>query len=369
MFMFQSTLSGPFLVAFIVILELSSSNSKGLNLQHDQRDDDQKRAFLEAFANVVKQPLYEKSLLSLCERDMDEISCNMEYNVIYDRQFSSGNSTLQVMTYNLDRMFGFKGRPSELAGLLSGEVTDEFAPPDIILLSELDRGCRRTKGINQVRQLAHKLKMNYVYSPEFILLSQSTNKTSIPFSCSTGNAILSKFRMSNFERLPFSSQCCFYSKHVGSRNAVGADIHITDGFSVRVYSAHLESGTTLSNELKAENVRTQQAAELAHRASQEAIAKPVIIGGDMNSPLGDWDPILGEFFAAGFVDAHESLPLSQRVTVPARDDGRPSMTIDFLLSKPSCLIYPGVCNEKCIGLSDHLPVFATLSPNATSAEI
>ena len=65
MFMFQSTLSGPFLVAFIVILELSSSNSKGLNLQHDQRDDDQKRAFLEAFANVVKQPLYGKLLCSL----------------------------------------------------------------------------------------------------------------------------------------------------------------------------------------------------------------------------------------------------------------------------------------------------------------
>lgn len=70
---------------------------------------------------------------------------------------------LRVMTYNVHRCIGMDGKlsPERVARVIARHE------PDIVALQELDVGRARTGGVDQARQLAHLLEMEYHFHPSF----------------------------------------------------------------------------------------------------------------------------------------------------------------------------------------------------------
>jgi endonuclease/exonuclease/phosphatase family metal-dependent hydrolase len=140
---------------------------------------------------------------------------------------------------------------------------------------------------------------------------------------------------------------------LGGRIAISADTLIGSSL-VRFYVLHLESTLT------ALDIRDAQAEEIAVDA--EAVAHPVIAGGDLNTffYVGDLDqgvltePAIKSFVDRGHEDAHSGLPLAERYT--SFDPFE--MVIDVILPRGVEVINAGRCPpERCESLSDHLPVY------------
>ena len=254
-------------------------------------------------------------------------------------------SELKVIEWNIER--GYKRH--KMAAWLREQN------PDIVLLSEVDRGCART-GYRQIAQyLASELGMYYVYGVEFVEVDDF---------CEHGNAILSRYPMGNVELIRFQSASKRYvynlddELRVGGRMALSADVLVGDK-KLRVYSTHLASYFTDTK------YRRGQAKELAKH--QHAVKTPVIIGGDMNTHTFIVEAKLGvkstyvlqPFYSDKLKDAHRDLKASKRITHP----GKYGTIIDFLFYKRASLSpkqSASVCSEdSCRGLSDHLPIQAT----------
>jgi endonuclease/exonuclease/phosphatase family metal-dependent hydrolase len=275
-----------------------------------------------------------------------------------------------IASYNIDRN-GYGGDGSREEGLepiinmfLEGvqpNGTKQGLPksPDIILLSEAARGCEIYGNfINGPEQISKSLGMNWVYSVEYVVVSQSN----ISSECSIGNAILSKFPIININQTRFNSQCCRFGDRYGGRIALSADILIQGINKLSISSTHLESGQSVKDVIQSEIIRAKQAKEIVELLSISD--KPSIIGGDMNSPLGDYlSPALLEFEINNWKDAHKTVPKKQRVTDPDDPLNKYGLgCFDYIFSKSNNISFPGICNVKqCIGFSDHLPIYATLN--------
>ena len=249
---------------------------------------------------------------------------------------------LKVIEWNIER--GYKRH--KIAAWLRQQK------PDIVLLSEVDRGCART-GYRQIAQyLASELGMYYVYGVEFVEVDDF---------CEHGNVILSRYPMGNVELIRFKSASSryVYNLHdelrVGGRMALSADIKVGEK-TVRVYSAHLAS------HFRDVKHRHKQVEEIVQH--QQAVQTPVIIGGDFNTHTYFIEARLGlkssyvlqPFYKAELSDAHKGLSASQRVTYP----GKPETIIDFIFYKGTTVTSASVCSEdSCRGLSGHIPIQAT----------
>jgi endonuclease/exonuclease/phosphatase family metal-dependent hydrolase len=267
-----------------------------------------------------------------------------------------------VLAYNILR--GFEAE-AQLAAMRAG---DPIPTPDILLLSEVDRGCRRTDFRNVARDYARALGYYYVYATEFVELpgDRGLGPPYDPPLCEHGNAIVSRWPLGNVREIRHTAQRSWYTPpgspdpdepRLGGRVALAADVRIGDGL-LRVYSLHLES--TLS----ALSARDAQAVEVA--ADALASPYPVIAGGDLNAygAINDFrtgasfDGPTQAFLTRGFVDAHAGLALALR---PTSFDPVP-FVIDFLFLRGIAARDAGVCPlDRCGQLSDHLPIWATLA--------
>ncbi len=262
-----------------------------------------------------------------------------------------------VMAYNIERGLALDSIIERL------QSPGDVPAPDIVLVSEADRGCSRTGYRNVMRELAEALGMCYVYGPEFIELPRCFGAgRRIDEPCEHGNGILSRYPLGNVRLIRHRKARSWHSlpqrllrigePRLGGRMAVGADARIGDRY-LRLYSVHFESGRS------ADAFREDESRELVEDGA--ALAHGVIIGGDMNTSgyLGDLrdgtaaDGATRVLAAAGYTDAHAGLAPEARVTSPS------GVVIDLIVGKGLAFTGAGIgSGKKWEGLADHYPVWA-----------
>ncbi len=291
--------------------------------------------------------------------DTTFIDCRVEGG-----RFAGGSSStdgeIVVVAWNILRGF----EVDRQIELLQREA---FAPlPDILLLSEADRGCRRTDFRNIARDFARALGFYYVYGTEFVELpnQRGFDGPYDPPLCEHGNAIVSRYPLGNVRAIRHAANRSWYTPpgipdpdepRLGGRIAVAADALIGDRL-VSFYVVHFES------DLSTLEIRDAQAEEVA--ADGLASPHPVVVGGDLNSYGAISDIRTGRatdrptqaFLTSGYADAHAALAPDERVTTPL------GLAIDFLfLQGDLTVVEAGLCDmELCNPLSDHLPVWARI---------
>jgi endonuclease/exonuclease/phosphatase family metal-dependent hydrolase len=328
--------------------------------------DDGSIAGFEEFAWQTSEPDVRTDRLCAEAEDPDRapdttfIDCALEGATFAPRD-SEPRQEITVLAYNILRGFEVDG---QLAKILAG---DDIAVPDVLLLSEVDRGCRRTDFRNIAREYAAALGYFYVYATEFVELP-SRRDLDGPYDpplCEHGNAIVSRYPLGNVRQIRHAENRSWYTSpgfpdpdepRLGGRVAIAADMLVGTQL-VRLYSLHLESTlTTLS-------IRDAQAVEIAADAAQ--VDYPVIAGGDLNAYGAKSDFLYDAtrdgptqaFLSAGFADAHAALLLDERDT---SFDVLP-LIIDFIFVRDAQSVAAGVCSRsRCGALSDHLPIWATI---------
>jgi endonuclease/exonuclease/phosphatase family metal-dependent hydrolase len=252
---------------------------------------------------------------------------------------------LRVMAWNVERGMTLS---AQLAAFADGSLP----MPDILLVSEVDRGCTRSGDTNVAWDYAAALGMNHVYGVEFIELPRPGD--AITATCEHGNAIFSKYPIGNVELLRHTVNESWYETdepRLGGRMALMADIRVGDRL-LRVAALHFESGVEDGPK------RAAQAAELADALNAQA--NPSLAAGDTNAGLYAFDLLSGThgeltteaFFERGFVDAHVDLPVNGRVTHP------PALVLDLILLNGPTAMGSEVCpSQLCDELSDHRAVW------------
>lgn len=284
------------------------------------------------------------------------IDCQLEGGSFADGEPIPTNE-VTVLAYNVER--GIKWR--EQLAMLADDP--DMRSPDVVLLSEVDRGCSRSGGANVALEYAKALRMNYVYGVEFVELARCLpRRVRVAKACEHGNAIVSRFPIGNVRLIRHAENRSWYSwwqatfrvgePRLGGRMALAADVKVGERL-LRVYAVHFES--------KGSVYRAAQAAELA--SDGDGAGGPVVIGGDMNfgayarELAGEGEDIgAAALVERGYADAHAVLPLDQRYTTPRHG------VVDCIFVKGMEVVERRVgTGERWDGVSDHRPIWARLA--------
>jgi endonuclease/exonuclease/phosphatase family metal-dependent hydrolase len=254
-------------------------------------------------------------------------------------------SSIKVVCWNINR--GLK-----LQGIL------DFlgrASADIVFLQEADLNARRTNHLNISREIAQKLKLNYVFGREFQELTQGSRSS----PAYHGQCTLSRWPLSNTRIIRFQRQSNFWHPHwfhpniapfqdrIGGRMVLACDASIS-GKSVVTYNLHLESKGD-------DRLRESQLLETIEDFKQYSADTPILLAGDFNldASKGTAASVIRQ---AQFQDAFSS----QRVpTTPSSlfEAGRP---IDWIFSRGRVrAAQPQV--YRSVSASDHYPLSISLS--------
>jgi endonuclease/exonuclease/phosphatase family metal-dependent hydrolase len=227
-------------------------------------------------------------------------------------------NTFRVMTYNIHQGFNAGQVPSldNLVDVISRES------PDVLVLQEVVRGWMIDEQHDSLGVLAERLGMPYVFGPNIGDLY--------------GNAILSRFPMTDVKRVHFAVQP---SVRHQPRGAVG--VRIGD---VLVVTTHLDDVSD-SSSIRQEQVRT-----ILREWDGEKIA---IIAGDMNAEPGDLEMSL--FSEAGYGDLAE--PAGATTTM---DD--PPKRIDYIWGIG--VISSNPHTVMALGASDHRAVVVNVTKSS-----
>jgi endonuclease/exonuclease/phosphatase family metal-dependent hydrolase len=250
-------------------------------------------------------------------------------------------SSLRVVDWNIDR------------GLKLPAIIDFLADTnaDVFILQEVDINAHRTHRLNIAREVARKLRLNYVFGREFVELTQGT-KTSPAYH---GQATLSRWKISNPRLIRFQRQSDFWKprwfkpklqtlqERLGGRVALAAEINIAEA-STLCYNLHLESRSN-------DELRCAQLNEVLEDSAKYDSACLVILAGDLN--LNASRPgIAGALARAGFRDA---VPTARLATTPARHLLEAGRHIDWAFVRG-----PGEAGagkvHRSVGASDHYPI-------------
>ena len=227
---------------------------------------------------------------------------------------------------------------------------------DILILQEVDLNARRTYHLNVAEEIARKLKMDYVFGREFEELVQGS-KSSPAYH---GQAVLSKWPISNARLIRFSIQSHFWQPHwflpkiepfqerLGGRIALVAEINVA-GNKLVTYNLHLESRG--SDELRFSQINEV----LSDTASWDA-GHPIVVAGDFNLDASK-EPVARLFAKAGFQGA-VTTPRSS--TTPARGLFAPGHWIDWAFIRGPIRASAGRVHNY-VKASDHYPISFTLS--------
>jgi endonuclease/exonuclease/phosphatase family metal-dependent hydrolase len=235
-----------------------------------------------------------------------------------------------VVTWNIERGVQFDQIVATLRSLA----------PDVILLQEVDRYCRRSSNRDVARELGQALGMNWVAAGEFQEVGEALGTS----AAVTGQAILSREPIADPHVVVFTDQSSMrwrlnpMQPRRGGRIALSAR---TAG--LLVYSLHLESGGSDAQ-------RSSQLREvLADEARQHA--NHVVLAGDFNNAVAFQSFMFAGLAPAGFSDALGSAP--RQTSMNHRHP------IDWMFVK-------GVRSrngrvERIEGASDHYPLVATIT--------
>ena len=174
-----------------------------------------------------------------------------------------------------------------------------LAAADFVLLCEVPRHDPRTvpAGIDQARELARLLRMNYVAAPQWdFRLVPGAGGEHV-------NVILSKYPLGNVTLLRLPPAYDWYGQQgrLGGYLALGADA-LVGGERVRLYACHLEVRDGGPG-------RARQGAAIRADAALPDRPARCVVAGDFNTwlagPLGfaaGLEPVLAGFFGAGWED-------------------------------------------------------------------
>jgi len=264
----------------------------------------------------------------------------------------AAKSELSVVSYNVLRPSA--ERIQNQIQWLKGQYGEQG--PDVILLSETQRGAACGAGRDTAREYAKAFNAYYV----------NVNEDGPSSSCQTGNSIISRYPMGNVGMLRFNSQEDRWSNDPqAGRSAVYADVNV-GGDVVHVYSTH----THHSFGAGGDSIRKKQNAEMVQHAAGKPYSK--ILGGDLNSighvfadPLGLHDISLNPYFDKGYTDAHDDLWTHERISAEAglvANDW--TMILDFIFTKDATSSGANLCTtDYCRNsdvMSDHAPVWANV---------
>jgi len=244
-------------------------------------------------------------------------------------------------------------RGSKLEGILEFLAT---ANADIIFLQEADKSARRTGYRNIAKEIAQKLRLNYVFGCEFEELAQGS--TSSP--AYHGQASLSRWPLSNSSILPFHKQSNFWrprwfiprlsslQRRRGGRMALFSQA-LTADRSVATYNLHFESRGS-------DDLRYSQLHELLEDLKRCSPDVPVIAAGDFNFDLSQGQPAAA-LADVRFVNPFATLRQAATVThsLPAHD-----RVIDCILLRGP-LIGTDAHVHSSVLASDHYPLSLTVS--------
>jgi endonuclease/exonuclease/phosphatase family metal-dependent hydrolase len=239
----------------------------------------------------------------------------------------------KVVTWNIERGVHFQKIASTLGALA----------PDVVLLQEVDRYCRRSGNHDVARELARVLGMNWVAAGEF----QEIGEAGGPPAATTGQAILSRAAITDPGVIVFSDQSLLrwrlnpLQPRRGGRIALRAR---TAG--LLVYSVHLESGGD-------DEQRTSQLNEVIADQARHP-AEHAVIAGDFNNEVAFQSFMFAGLAPAGFADALDNTPGDARRT--SINHRHP---IDWLFVKGAAHTTGRV--ERVDDASDHYPVVATVT--------
>jgi endonuclease/exonuclease/phosphatase family metal-dependent hydrolase len=224
-------------------------------------------------------------------------------------------NNFRVMTYNIHQGFNAGQVPSldMLVDVISREA------PDVLVLQEVVRGWMIDEQHDALSVLSERLGMPYVFGPNIGDLY--------------GNAILSRFPMTDVKRVHFAVQPS--AKHQ-PRGAVG--VHIGDVLIVTTHLDEVEDSSAIRQEQVRTILREWDGAQVA------------IIAGDMNAQPGDLEMAL--FSEAGYGDLAE--PAGPTTTM---DD--PPKRIDYIWGIG--VIGSSPHTVMALGASDHRAVVVNVT--------
>jgi len=221
---------------------------------------------------------------------------------------------------------------------------------DLIILQETDRNSRRTLYRNIAKEIAQKLRMNYVFGIEFQELSQGSYQS----PAYHGQATLSPWPISKAHILRFQRQSKFWhpywwapklpflQRRLGGRMALRTDVSIGNRTLV-VYNLHLESRSD-------DSLRRSQLIESFEDANRYSSNVPVVTAGDFNFDITQPGPS-SAIANASFYNPFAGIAI--QTTRPPRF-GR-SKAVDWILIRGGLrAASPQV--HSSVTASDHYPV-------------
>ena len=255
-----------------------------------------------------------------CDHSVDskDLSQNSEAGIL---------QSLKVMTYNIHHA----NPPAQPDKIDIQHIVDiiKEQDPDLIALQEIDVKTERTGPVNEAKEIAKQLDMNYFFG-------KAINYEGGEY----GVAILSKFPMSDqkIDKLPTVEET-----HGEPRTLTSVKISLPSGKNIIFGCTHLDAQHADTNRL----LQIQKVVSLAKEWKE-----PAIIAGDFNDiPDSKVIQILDNYFQRTCSDCP--------FTIPADD---PEKTIDFIAFHPSerfSVSRHTVLNEATA--SDHRPVVAEIN--------
>ncbi len=253
---------------------------------------------------------------------------------------------IRAVNWNIDR------------GLHLNEIIAflEAQRADILILQEVDLNARRTKFCNIAEEIAKRLRMNYVFGPEFQELTQGRRDA----PAYHGQATLSCWPIHSSRVIRFDQQSNFwkprwylprtepFQQRLGGRIALVTEIEIASR-RLAVYNLHLES--------RADNrLRRLQLSETVKDARKYLDSYSVLLAGDLNVDLSRSYSSAAVLEREGF---HSAIALPAAYTTTPRGILRNRRTIDWVyLAGPVESISAGVSYE--VTASDHYPIWFEL---------
>lgn len=236
---------------------------------------------------------------------------------------------ITVVSWNIERGSQFQKIATALKAVT----------PDIVLLQEVDRYCRRSGNHDVARELARVLEMNWISAGEF----QEVGEASGGPAAVTGQAMLSREPITDASTIVFGDQASMRWRLNPTQPRRGGRIALRGRTAgVTFYNLHLES-------LGDDQMRTRQLTQVLDDARTRTGA--VVIGGDFNNDVAFQSFMFQGLGRAGFTDALGKIDARQ-TSINHRHP------LDWMFVKGARPSAGRV--ERVDGASDHYPLVVVL---------
>ena len=254
--------------------------------------------------------------------------------------------SIRVVDWNIDRGLQLSAAIDFLGDMKA----------DLAILQECDLNAKRTHHVNVAREIARKLRMNYVFGCEFQELSQGSRSS----PAYHGQATLSPWPLANPRILRFRRQSNFwqprwfipdiepFQERIGGRMALITELNLA-GRHLVVYNLHLESRGD-------DGMRCSQLDECLSDSNRFKPSLPIVLAGDFNFDVSR-TPICQGLKAADFRNAFSN---QHSLTTPPKSLFDRGKAIDWILVRGPIRATRPQVHSSAPG-SDHYPISLTVA--------